>query len=95
MTKEMISDLGLPVMFRYRTRLNFLFSAAIIAAICVYAVHANTKDNPEKLPPSSPSSAQPTKLPQSATKIVKPGENVFRPQETVAPGKPVSFPSDI
>ena len=95
MRKETISDSGLPVMFRFPTKLNSLCFATIFASALVYGVVATAQDNREQSSPSSSSSDHSTQLSPPPNKIYKPGQTVFRPRETIAPGKPVSFPSDI
>ena len=82
-------------MFKHRNNiLTWAIAATLIAAVGM-AANATAQNGAEKAPPStsgtkSSSTAQTTAGPAKGA-----GQTVFRPKETIAPGKPVSFPSDI
>ena len=95
MTKETTSGSGLPATFRRQTRpLSILAAAAFIITIGA-ATGALGQSGSDKVP-TPPTGNQQSSGDASSTRSGSGGnETIFRPKETISPGKPVSFPSDI
>lgn len=72
---------------------------AIVAALTVSAAlsaGAAAQNDGKKKPSATASGTTQKSAPgTSSARRSRAGQTVFRPKETIAPGKPVSFPADI
>ena len=82
-------------MCKHRTKRKTAFVAFAMTVVMAGAAAAQNQD--DKKPPSTSGATQ---QPASGASTGSgdrsgPDQTVFRPKETIAPGKPVSFPADI
>lgn len=83
-------------MSRRRTRLRAAAAVATLIGAFSLTAGAFAQADREKTPPPPATDTRQTTSPQSpAGSGGGSDQTVFRPKETIAPGKPVSFPSDI
>ena len=82
-------------MFKHRNNIPTWAIAATLTAAVGMAANAMAQNGAEKTPPSTSETKSSSTGQTTAGSAKGPGQTVFRPKETIAPGKPVSFPSDI
>ena len=82
-------------MFKHRNNIPTWAIAATLIAVVGIAANATAQNGAEKAPPSTSDTKSSSTAQTTAGSAKGAGQTVFRPTETIAPGKPVSFPSDI
>ena len=82
-------------MLRRQTKPPLVLAATAFVVTLGVAAGALSQNGTDKAPPPPTDKRQSSGGTSSAQSGNGTAETIFRPKETIAPGKPVSFPSDI
>ena len=82
-------------MYKRRTKSPAAMTVVVLIAVLGMATGALAQKGDVKTPPPKSGTGPSTTSSPPAAADANSDQTVFRPKETIAPGKPVSFPSDI